>query len=241
MSVDEADRLTPFPSTNWSLVGRAGAGGSDAQRKALGALLQRYLPALRAYLLVTKRIPRDRVEDLLQGFILDKIVEQNLIAYAEQRKGKFRSYLLVALNRYLIDEARRDGALKRSPGQGNLVNLADQGEPVSADIGWARQLIAEAAQRMQAECQSRGRQDLWQLFKGRVLAAHSTEAESAPSSQLTQAMPPPTPSEAANLLITAKRMFTRNLRSVIAEYVEDEQMVDEELCDLKRALSEAGA
>jgi len=41
------------------------------------------------------------------------------------------------------------------------------------------------------------------------------------------------PLQAANLLVTAKRMFERELRAVIAEYSRDEHEVDEEINSLK--------
>ena len=37
-----------FPTTHWSLVGRAGQDATENKRQALGELLNRYLPALRA-------------------------------------------------------------------------------------------------------------------------------------------------------------------------------------------------
>ena len=42
--------------------------------------------------------------------------------------------------------------------------------------------------------------------------------------------------EAANLLITAKRLFTRMLRLVVGEYAGAEQQIDEEIDDLMRIL-----
>ena len=45
------------------------------------------------------------------------------------------------------------------------------------------------------------------------------------------------PSEASNLLITAKRMFARVLREVVRETVADEAEVETEIMELKRILS----
>ena len=59
------DRLPSFPSTQWSLVLCAGHASEDEKRQALEALLRRYLPALRAHLLIAKAAPADQVDDLL--------------------------------------------------------------------------------------------------------------------------------------------------------------------------------
>src|SRR5438477_6642253 len=91
-----------FPSTQWSLVGRAGRTSNEHRRDALGVLLHRYMPALRAHLVLAKRMSADHAEDLLQGFVADKIIEKNLLAQAEQARGRFRSFLLAALNHYVI-------------------------------------------------------------------------------------------------------------------------------------------
>ena len=79
-----------FPSTQWSLVDRAAAGDAKARQRALGDLLQRYLPALRAHLVFKKRIDQERAEDLVQGFVTNKVIEQGLIARADPGKGRFR-------------------------------------------------------------------------------------------------------------------------------------------------------
>ena len=63
-----------FPATHWSLVRRAGSAGDESQ--ALDELLRIYLPALKAHLVGRKRIAPDRAEDLLQGFILSKVLPE---------------------------------------------------------------------------------------------------------------------------------------------------------------------
>src|SRR4051794_14531288 len=72
----------PFPKTHWSLVRRAGGNEEtdrQARKAALAALLARYQPALRSYLRVVRRMPADAADDLLQDFIADKLLEQDLL------------------------------------------------------------------------------------------------------------------------------------------------------------------
>src|SRR4051794_11467498 len=88
-----------FPATHWSLIDRAREPAS--RREALATLLVRYLPALRAHLLAARRVPPDRIEDTLQAFVTDKVIEQNLLAHADREKGKFRSFLVSTFDRYV--------------------------------------------------------------------------------------------------------------------------------------------
>ena len=137
--------LGPFPTTHWSLVARAGRDGGDARREALDQLLRRYLPALRAHLLFGRRMPAEDAEDLLQEFVASRILQRDLVDRADRQLGKFRTYLLAALDRFFIDQLRRRNARKRSLGAGPLQALDDGAEAVAAapapdafDVAWAR-------------------------------------------------------------------------------------------------------
>ena len=250
MAAGEADELRPFPLTSWGLVGRAnrehGAGG----REALGALLVRYQPALRARLVVERRIPPDVANDLLQGFITDRVIAQNLVARADREKGKFRTLLLTALDRHVVDQFRAATARKRTSGRAPVPLEAAAGvrdpspgaTPGAAfDVEWAKQVIAEAVDRMRAECHAAGRADLWGVFASRVLHVAVDGAEPLPYDRLVERFGFATPVQAANALVTAKRMFARALRSVVARYAGDACEVDREVEELRGILAGRGA
>jgi hypothetical protein len=239
-----------FPLTQWSLVARAGLASEGVRREALGVLLRRYVPALRAHLVVQKRVPRDAAADLIQGFVCDKVVEQGLLAGADRCKGKFRSFLLTALDRYVIDQGRHDAAKKRSPGDGQAVVDVHQfqdaapapapGPSEAFDIAWAREVLAEAVRRMRAECERSGRDDVWGVFECRVLEPTLRGTPPASYSDLVARFNFRSPAHASNVLMTAKRTFERVLRSVVAEYAEDEGQVEQEIEDLHAILSRSG-
>lgn len=231
-----------FPPTRWSLVERAAQSDPDARRAALDALLRLYLPALRAHLRIAKRFSAPDADDLLQGFMADKVVEKGILGGADVARGRFRSYLLVALDRYVLSQARRDRAAKRGLGladgerAGAGERVAAAGEPSDAfEAAWARELVAEAKRRMKMNCQNAGRRDVWEVFARHIGPpvgdANGDEPAGRPVDRKQQ----------ANLLVTAKRAFRRAVRSVIADYVDSDEQVDEEIRDLKRALARAGA
>ena len=242
-SDESAPQWQPFPETSWSEVERA-----PGSRDALGRLLVRYLPALRARLVIEKRIQPDRAGDLLSGFISDRVVEQQLVARADRSRGRFRTFLLTALDRYVVDQHRAASAGKRNPGGGSTVvslELLDErqhpgaGSPSAAsEVAWAREVLAEAVRRMEAQCRADARPDLWDVFRCRVLDPALEGAEPLPYDQFVSTFGLKTPAQAANALVTAKRMFARVLRSVVAEYA-DGAAADQEIAELRAILAGA--
>jgi RNA polymerase sigma-70 factor (ECF subfamily) len=237
----------PFPSTHWSLLLQAGEGDAATQRAATEMLLLRYYPALLTHLTGVKRVPRPRAEDLLQGFVASKVLAQALLARARKSKGRFRTFLLSALDRYAISEFRRDTAQKRCPEA--LVPL-DEVEPCLAagggaarevDVEWARAVIREALLRMRTQCQAQDRADLWRVFEERLLRPALTGAKPPPYENWVKEAGLASPADAYNLLITAKRLYVRLLETVIGEYASDRSEIREEIRDLFAVLSGAGA
>jgi DNA-directed RNA polymerase specialized sigma24 family protein len=235
--------LASFPSTKWSLILCAAGAGDEERRAALDALLRRYLPALRAHLLIRKVAPREQVDDLLQGFVADKVVGRDLVARVRREKGKFRTFVAVALDRYVVSELRRQRSGVRRPAGGAVVPLGDN-DPVDPsppdhrafNIAWAAEVVAEARRRMRAECEASGRQDVWTVFVERVIGPALDDAEPTPYAELARRLGMSSDSQAMNLLVTGKRAFARALRSVVGEYVGDEALVDEEVSTLTGAL-----
>ena len=158
-----------LPTTHWSLVARAGLHDDDAKREALGELLVRYMPALQAHLVYGKQLNADEAEDMLQEFIASRVVEKGLIGRADRELGRFRTFLLTALDRFLVDQLRARSAKKRSPEGCRMVDIGDRAELLESrrqpgdafEVAWARNVIAEALRRMQEECERSGRPDLW--------------------------------------------------------------------------------
>jgi DNA-directed RNA polymerase specialized sigma24 family protein len=238
---------SPFPNTSWSLVARAAHAKTSERRRALASLLAEYLPAMRVYLVRRRGLSDDRADDLLQAFVVSKILEQHLIRRADQARGKFRAFLLAALDHYLIDQVRRESAAKRSAQRASDVQELPEAQHPSQedanlfDVEWARQAVDLAVKRMHRECEARGRTDVWSVFEGRVLAAAFGTATPLSYEQLVRQFNLSTSEQAANLLVTAKRMFARNLHEVVGEYAEDDLDAREEIRRLKSILARGGA
>jgi DNA-directed RNA polymerase specialized sigma24 family protein len=225
-------------------VDRAAAGDSSVRQRALGDLLKRYLPALRAHLVLKKRIDPERAEDLLQGFIANKILEQGLIARANPDRGRFRALLVTSLNHYVIDAFRHQ---RGTPPAFSLSDtdraptIGDSDLPSDVfDVAWARELLAEVLRRMRAECDRTRRPDIWGIFQNRIVGPILENTATLPYERLVERFGFRSPTQAANSLVTAKRMFARILRAAITEYVGDESAVDAEIRDLQQILARGG-
>lgn len=246
-----AQHTTPasdrFPSTHWSLVAAAGHKDHEQKRRALARLVGKYLPAMRTHLVLKKRLPPERADDLLQSFLVSKVLEQDLVARAERGRGRFRTFLLTALDRFALNQAEYERAKKRSPGD-KLCRDAEWDAIDSAaapdeafDVEWARRVLDQAVSAMRRQCEESRRPDLWVVFEARVLAPTLDGVEPTPYGELAARFGWASPSQGSNVLVTANRMFVRVLRAIVGEYEKEPADVDAEIADLRRILSTAGA
>lgn len=109
-----------FPSTHWSLILAAGEADSPQAAEALSRLCANYWYPVYAYV---RRDGHDAhgAQDLTQQFFA-RLVERSFVAGAMRERGRFRSFLLIALKRFLINEWQRSQAQKRGGGQ-ELISL----------------------------------------------------------------------------------------------------------------------
>jgi len=95
-------------------------------------------------------------------------------------------------------------------------------------------------QRTQTECEATGRTNFWGLFEVRVVGPLLRGEPPPAYDELVARFGFQSPLQASNALTTAKRIFTRALHAVVAEYAESEEAVEEELRELRAILSHAG-
>ena len=213
-----------FPTTDWSMVAHAADGDGREQRRAAEELLRRYVPVMRSYLRAKWRLPVEQADELLQGFLVAKVVEEGLLGKANRGRGRFRTFLATALDRYAIDQHRRAASASRQSGE--VVSLEqdpdlEQAAPPEGDafeLAWAREVLRVALSLMQRDCEAAGRQDVWAVFEARVLGPMLENTEPVPLAELMRRLKLDSPEQVSNLAITAKRMFARGLRAILAKY-----------------------
>jgi len=237
------------PTTEWSLIDRVREEGIEGSRPYLAKLLTKYRPAMMAHLQVRMHHRPDKAEEILQGFIADKIIEHHLISRADPNRGRFRDLVFMSLRRYVASHFREERAAKRHPSGGKVMPLDDetdaQGEDgISSevfDVEWARGVLDEALRRTQAECTRSGQQRAWGMFDCRILKPLLHCEQTWPYEKLVERLGFGSPGEASNSLTTAKRIFDRMLRVVVREYADSEADIEGEIRYLADVLAKSSA
>ncbi len=232
------DRKKPsrFPETRWSLVGRAAASDEMTRQLALAELLVAYAPALRAFLTETRRLRPDLADDLLHDFVADKILARKLVHHADRGKGKFRNFVLKALNNFVTTKLKQEYAARAMASgldESTLAVLATRSGTNRFEQEWVQQVVRDALELMESDCEGRDRSDLWEIFYLRVVDPMLHGAEAADYGQVVRRFGIQTPRQAMNLLANAKRCFAKHLRAAVGRYVYNEDQIDEEIADLR--------
>jgi RNA polymerase sigma factor (sigma-70 family) len=176
-----SDHNERFAATHWSLVLAARDGDSARARAALEALCRAYWYPLYAFVRRMGQSPPD-AEDSVQGFFA-LCLEKNYLAAAEEAKGRFRSFLLLALKRFLAKERDKSRARKRGGGQKPIAldgltaeqrYALEPAEYLSADKlferRWALTLLEQVLSRLRHEHAAAGQREAFEQLKEFLLA-----------------------------------------------------------------------
>ena len=103
-----------FPATHWTDIVAARREGSPVAEEALNRLCTTYWYPIYAF--VRRRgFSEEDAKDIVQSFFFH-ILERNLLGSADRTKGKFRSFLLGALNYFMANRKDFEQAKKRGGG-----------------------------------------------------------------------------------------------------------------------------
>ena len=165
----DAPRQPVFVTTHWSLVLSARDSQSPQSAEALEKLCRTYWYPLYAY---ARRMgqSKENAEDLTQAFFA-RLLEKNFLQAAEPERGRFRSFLLVALKRFMANEWDRERAQKRGGGQAHVpldTQLAERKFQAETPAGettpdrlyerrWALTLLEQTMARLRAEFAGAGK------------------------------------------------------------------------------------
>lgn len=231
-----------FPATRWSVVAEACDPGEPESAAALEALCRGYWMPLYAAVRHFGHSPED-AKDLTQGFFA-RLLEKDWLHAADREKGRFRTFLMVALKRFLANEWQRERAAKRGGGATMVPLDTELSERLYARSGehslspeelfdkrWALTLIETALERMEEEYHEAGRGDEFCILKPCLTAARGAIDYPGLACALDRS------EGAARVAVHRIRKRYRSLfRGEIARTVRDDSEVDEELRALMRAL-----
>jgi len=168
---------TIFATTHWTLVLTAGADSSPTAREALEELCSSYWFPLYGYVRSKGFGPHD-AEDLTQEFFA-RFLASNALRMVSKERGRFRAFLLAALNHFLANEWDRLRAQKRGGGKRILAFDAASAEErlkmePATDLTperlyerrWATALLEAVLQRLRSEMISTGKASMFDALRG---------------------------------------------------------------------------
>jgi RNA polymerase sigma-70 factor (ECF subfamily) len=159
-----------FTTTRWSVVLRAGDSDPEQAHAALEALCRDYWYPLYAYVRRRGKSAEDAADLTLAFF--EKLLQSDFAASLRSEGGKFRSFLLASLNRFLITEWQKNQRQKRGSGvvaasldemillRGEASYLSELSHDETPERlyqrAWAETLLRRALSNLQKECEHRG-------------------------------------------------------------------------------------
>ncbi|MEM7475307.1 MAG: hypothetical protein AAF483_09975 [Planctomycetota bacterium] len=217
--------MAEFPNTRWSLVETVVTEAPNGSRENMGILMESYWEPMYAHLRY-KGIGAEKAEDLIQDFMIE-ILNKDLLAIANPQKGRFRTLLLTALDRFAISRHRYESASKRSPGdiasldasEADRTESEEDAPSLAFDKAWALEVLASALGKMKEACDKEGDQARWSIFDSRVLGPLLDDADVPEYAELAEKFGLANEKAAMNILVTAKRQLGRVMREVIREYI----------------------
>jgi len=233
-----------FLTTRWSVVLVSAQSQAPGSKGAFADLCKLYWYPLYAFIRHRGHSPED-AEDLVQGFFLH-LVEHRTLSRVDRSKGKFRSFLLASLQKYLSDEADRARCLKRGGGA-EFVHLDQEGaedryqfEPVDTlspekifDARWAMALIGEALNRLDREYDSQGKATTFQALR---VFLDPINTKSLPSYEEVAAQLEVSVGALKTLIHRLRKQYTAFVREEVSRTVSNSADVDAEIHQLCEAL-----
>jgi len=234
-SLPESSDAAHFAATRWTMVLSAARGLQTPRAAAAMAELCRiYWYPLYAFIR-RRGHPAPEAEDLTQEFFA-RLLEKHFLAAADREKGRFRTFLLMAVKRFLANEHDRARAQKRG-GRQRIVPLEGFGPKTRYSLEladtltperlferqWALALLDQVLARLQKEMAAGGKAALFESMKGH-LAGSRGESYAATAARLGK-------SEGAVKVAVhrLRRRYRELLQEEIAHTVAGPEEIEEEI------------
>lgn len=235
---------TLFVTTHWSVVLAAKDKNSPNSAQALETLCRTYWFPLYAFVRGLGRSQHD-AQDLTQAFFA-RLLEKDYLKVVTPERGRFRTFLRMALKRFLANEWEKLRAQKRGGAQPHLsfdTDIAEQrfleeratalAPDVVYDRRWALTLLDTASQRLEQEYAAAGKTSELRHLKPYLTAERGRipYAEIATGLQGTEAA-------ARVALHRVRKRFREVFREVVADTVATPAEVDPEMRHILEVLSQ---
>jgi DNA-directed RNA polymerase specialized sigma24 family protein len=235
----EPEHPASFRTTRWSVVLAAQGKSSGDEVQSLEALCRQYWPPLYAYVRQLGHTEHD-AQDLTQAFFT-RFLEKKWLTAADRERGRFRSFLLMTLKRFLANEWDRSQTQKR--GGGIQMISMDAAEPMSLpdpraksaeslfEKRWALTLLDAVMRRLRLEHESTGRLAEYEQLKPCLTAERGSIDYEALAASLDMQ-----PASARSAVHRLRKRFREVFREEVSGTVADVSDVEDEMRTLIAAL-----
>ncbi|RBP47353.1 RNA polymerase sigma-70 factor (ECF subfamily) [Roseimicrobium gellanilyticum] len=230
-----------FPGTRWTLIARLREPHTEESLRAWDDVCRAYWKPVHAY--IRRHLDgRNDADDLAQEFFC-MLIREKLLDDADAVRGKLRAWVLMLLKRFLCDAWTHARAKKRG-GHLTRVSLEDHDAPQAPpqdgpddnalfDRQWAFTLIERVFSRLREEQQNPVRQRTLEALLPLLL---NTPPGAVHATAVQQGMEEGTVKVALHRL---RHRFGTFLREEVAQTVDAEDQIDDELRHLLRVISTA--
>lgn len=231
-----------FRTTAWSVVTAAGDLDGESREESLAFLCKNYWKPI-YYYIRRRGLSHDDATDITQEYFAT-FLEKNFVAAADRERGRFRTFVLVTVNRFLskqLAKRRRREAkfnIVLPTGEGEEEILLPQlavGETAEDDFNrrWALSLIENALTSMKEQC-TEGRKLLY--YETFALYLDSLGETKQISYRNMAERIGVTETDVTNFLHRGRNVFQKILRDEIRQLVTSESDIDAEIDALKEYL-----
>jgi len=232
-----------FPRTRWSVV-LAARQRAPESAVALETICRAYWYPLYAFVRRSGCSPED-AEDLTQEFFC-RLLERRWLDAADRQKGRLRTFLIVAMKRFMAKEWRRAAAQRRGGGQSQVslnTTIAESryaaAPPPSLaaeavfDREWALTLLGLTLERLRAEFAAAGKPGDFEALKGCLTHARGAIDYAAAAERLGASQ------GAARVAVhRLRKRFREVYREEISQTLADGTDLDAEMRHLAAALGQ---
>jgi len=225
------------------MVLSAGDPTSPHAATALEALCRAYWYPLYAYVRRRGHSPPD-AQDLTQEFFA-QLLEHNWVARADRHKGRFRSFMLMAMKRFLANEwdksrtLKRGGTIRRAPLPLDTAETRYSQEPASTSTPeqvfekqWALALLESVLEELRDEYARNGKAVLFETLKPCLIGVRESQPYAALAGELGM-----TEGAVKVAVCRLRERYRDRLKEGIAHTVASPAEVEEELRHLFRVLA----
>jgi DNA-directed RNA polymerase specialized sigma24 family protein len=229
-----------FPVTHISVVAALASKHRDERDRAFDRVVAAYWKPVYKYIRIKYRLPVEDAQDYTQSFFTT-VLEKSFLSDYDSSRARFRTYLRICLDRFVANQRRDAGRLKRGGDATHLsldfenaedeLQTAPLADKSSIDTyfenEWVRSLFEMSVEVLHKHCCEIGKEIQFELFRLYDLRDQPTE-DQLNYEELARKFGIAV-TDVTNYLTWARREFRRTVLRIIRELTTSEQEFREEV------------